>query len=480
MNSLFGILISLINHQIYTAFSQSSANCSAFHAFVKVQGAYNVTLLSAQALFAPHSYYIPFAPLVLLSTNDDICDPDTTLSTTITNRILLLFESIGDCSIHYKVLSAQSHGASGVLMANNDDSGQVIRIADDDAFTTVIPMRSISKPDGQLLSDHIQSNHAIQAKIGCFDNVTYPSLLCLSDTSGSFYFQSGEYQRQVGLQMNGHPVWKMHGYPLWRTDVYIFLHDADGAADWYWAVTLDDTFTDDTQLRLKCAVGGLLISDPSLCPLWQGTYGRGFFNFPDVNVTGRLCPTGGQQICIRSEQYALAGLDGTYTLHSNGAPQWFRDLTECDMRAAALLYVSPDKSSTGNAFFYIDDPLQSQHKTIAQCFLPINNASMIWKPDACTPWRVRNGLRFSELHFYQDGTLSITIGECVSKPQCVRSVAPDTFCMGNNSVLHGSLMGTYGKLRENGSYFNSPIYERISPLNSMDISKTILYIWYAN
>eukprot|EP01083_Nonionella_stella_P097643 274441_1 len=482
MNSLIGILIAVINYQIYIASSQSSANCSAFHAFVQVRGAYNATLISAQALFPPHSYYIPFTPLVLLSTNDDICDPNITLSTTINNRIVLLFESIGDCTIHYKVISAQRNGARGVLMANNDDSGQVIRIADDDVLTTTIPMRSISKPDGQLLSDEIQSNHVIQVKIGCFDNITYPSLLCLSDTSGSFSFQSGEYQRQVDTQMNGHPLWKMHGYPLWRTDVYFFLHDADGDADWYWAVTEDDTFTDDSQLRLKCAVGGRHISNPSLCPLWQGTYGKGFFNFPDVNVTGRLCPIGGQQICIRSEQYALAGLDGTYTLHSNGAPQWFRDLTECDTRAATLLYVSPDQSSTGNAFFYVNDPLQSL--TIAQCFLPstqINNASMIWKPDACTPWRVRNnGLRFSELHFYQDDTLTITIGECVSKPQCVRTAVPDTFCMANNSILYGSLMGTYGRLSENGSYFNSPIYERISPLNSMDISKKALYLWYAN
>eukprot|EP01083_Nonionella_stella_P197629 726437_1 len=101
---------------------------------------------------------------------------------------------------------------------------------------------------------------------------------------------------------------------------------------------------------------------------------------------------------------------------------------------------------------------------------------MMWKPDACTPWRVRNnGLRFSELHFYQDDTFSITIGECASKPQYVRSVAADTFCMANNSILHGSLMGTFGRLRENGSYFNSPILWVLTSSSLADAYAAVLW-----
>lgn len=142
----------------------SITNCSALTSYVQITSPSNLsqTLTSSQALFAPYSYYIPSTQLVKLNDSiDDICgNHGRGISSDISNKIVLIFESEGNCTNHFKVLQAQDANAIAVLLANNDNSGEVINIIDDNSLQdleTVIPMRSITLFDGNLLSNAISS-----------------------------------------------------------------------------------------------------------------------------------------------------------------------------------------------------------------------------------------------------------------------------------------------------------------------------------
>ena len=150
---------------------------------------------------------------------------------------------------------------------------------------------------------------------GCFED-EYPSDLCVVDTLGDFYYLDGDYQRQAGEDYNGHPVYKKEGYSYLERDRYIFLHDGNGDEDWYWAISREEysnhaNFSDDSLLRVICAEGGL--SDPSLCPQWNGTgaflesrnYSEAFIEYPQINVSSGLCSVSDNYICISSKQSNL-------------------------------------------------------------------------------------------------------------------------------------------------------------------------------
>ena len=135
----------------------STTNCSAIDAYVQVVSSGNLsnTLLSSQALFPPYKYHVSFTQLIALdSLIDDPCNPSG-ISTNIANKIVLLFESEGNCTNHYKVFVAEQNNAIGVILANTDLSGEVVPIIDDDSVTTTIPMRSISYQNGVILQDEI-------------------------------------------------------------------------------------------------------------------------------------------------------------------------------------------------------------------------------------------------------------------------------------------------------------------------------------
>ena len=133
-------------------------DCSATdQSYVQFLSSYGLstTLTSSQALFPPYKYYVPFTELVILdSLNDDICST-AGITTDISGKIVLIFEAIGNCSSHYKVYVAEQNGAIAVLMANNDASGLVVPIVDDDEVATTIPMRSIPRADGVILQNAI-------------------------------------------------------------------------------------------------------------------------------------------------------------------------------------------------------------------------------------------------------------------------------------------------------------------------------------
>ena len=156
------VLIGCIFASLFNMIS-SQSTCSAIDSYVQVMSSSNltITLTSSQALFPPYTYSVPFTELVTLdSSNDNICD-EAGITTDISDKIVLLFEEIGNCTSHYKVYVAEQHGAIAVLLANDDLSGEVITIIDDEQITTTIPMRSIPRADGIFLRDELESGYFI-------------------------------------------------------------------------------------------------------------------------------------------------------------------------------------------------------------------------------------------------------------------------------------------------------------------------------
>eukprot|EP01083_Nonionella_stella_P282546 961398_1 len=486
--------------------TESYRTCTNQESFVEVQASspisniQNETLISTRALFPPHSYYVPWTELVVLKSHDDICNILQPLSSNITNKIVLLFESIGHCGIHRKVLVAQNKGAKAVLIANNDLTGQVHIIHDDGGISgvsTIVPMRSISKNDGELLYDEVQAHHGIEIRFGC-PSTPYPSILCLTDPTGEFADFAGNYQRQVESTFNAHPVWRMNGYAKTKEHLYLYLHAPQADSDSYWVAShknaRGDTFS-DADIVLKCAEDSSdAVPDPTFCSLWLGSSddkGKHFnISMPQINVTSDLCPLGGQQqICVDSLRLELAGLRGDYTLHSNGEPIWYRDLTDCDMRAGYLSYIA--EGEYGSGYFIIDEPLNEW--VIAMCHIPREQsedgtfATAKWRPDLCKEWVARNdiGLRYTPLPQFYDPTLDVLMEACDAShkhtPECVATAAPDTVCFANNSIIHGALMGEYRRLNETGPSFGSSVYQRIAYDNPIVTNDTdTLYVWYAN
>merc|ERR1719295_2445564 len=120
----------------------ASQNCSAIDSYVQVISSSNLstTLTSSQALFPPFTYSLPFTELIALDTSvDDVCSYYGIKSADITGKVVLLFESEGDCTAHFKVAIAEHNGAAAVLLANSDLSGEVISIVDDESVSTSIP-----------------------------------------------------------------------------------------------------------------------------------------------------------------------------------------------------------------------------------------------------------------------------------------------------------------------------------------------------
>lgn len=142
-------------------------------------------------------------------------------------------------------------------------------------------------------------------EFGCFDS-QYPSAVCLTDSLGEYWHLDGDYQRQADIKYNEHPVYMKEGYVWILDDMYIFLHDGYGNTDWYWAITGDSKFQTDSSIMARCAVGGL--SNPSLCPQWNGTdvYHTGIFTeYKELNVTSGLCSVSDSYLCISSKQSNL-------------------------------------------------------------------------------------------------------------------------------------------------------------------------------
>eukprot|EP01083_Nonionella_stella_P274303 930970_1 len=177
---------------------ESTTLCSANTAYVEVSATKNTTrntftIHSTHALFPQHSYYVNWTDLVSISDTENVCNVTATSSINITNRSVLLYESIGNCSVHTKVIWAQQNNAIAVLVANDEDTDIVYNATADQSR---IPIRSISKTEAQNVQDFMTSGFVIRIKIGCLQNETYSSILCVTDNIAEVRIIMGEYQRQ--------------------------------------------------------------------------------------------------------------------------------------------------------------------------------------------------------------------------------------------------------------------------------------------
>eukprot|EP01083_Nonionella_stella_P170954 582903_1 len=302
---------------------------------------------------------------------------------------------------------------------------------------------------------------------------------------------SGNYQRQEGQFKNDHPIWTSPGWPNVREDMHIFLHDAGGQDDWYWAVTTDSTLAIDSRIKFRCAVGGAAALTPTACPKWNVTADAGvsYKYLPSLNLSDGLCPVSGQQLCVDSSQYHLAGLRGTFTLTIPHEPLWMRDLNQCDYKAGWVRYV--DDGFYGKGYFMLYEPLNDW--IIALCVIPRSEsengtfATAKWRPDLCNEWLSRNDqdLRYSAQHRSYDPTFNVSIGACsaqraaVHGAPCVESDPPDAICLANNSIFQSSFMGTFERLNETGKTFDSPVYRRTAYDDGLNRNGSAsFYIWY--
>eukprot|EP01084_Bolivina_argentea_P177953 307688_1 len=190
------ILLILINCVYVTL---STQNCSALRSYVQVYTTSNPdtgeTITSSQALFAPHSYYIPETELVQLSASDDPCDEDS-IDTVLTNKIVLLFSDTSSCSDHLQVYVAEQNGAKAVLMTSDDLT--VVNIIDDNSIydSTTIPMRGITLDKGTEISNALTAGDTVTIEFGCDVDDEYPTVICVLDEKGYHWWLDGDYVLQ--------------------------------------------------------------------------------------------------------------------------------------------------------------------------------------------------------------------------------------------------------------------------------------------
>eukprot|EP01084_Bolivina_argentea_P233597 393408_1 len=469
----------------------ANTNCSAINSYVQIASPPDLfppsgTLTSAKALFGPYSYYIPPTELILLDPNtNNICVEDG-ITTDITNKIILIFESNGQCSNHYKAYVAQKNNATAVLLTNNDNSGEVINIIDDNSLKNtqmIMPMRSISHIDGQILQNQMTNGTNIMIEFACFTN-DYPSHICVLDTDGSFWYLDGDYQRQQ-MTYNDHPVYKKEGYVYLVNNIYIFQHNGNGDIDWYWAITVDSNLANENAIRAKCGIAG--IYEPSLCTSWNVTnkfednYESDnlipFSKYNYLNISTGLCIISDLYLCIDSRQSNLAGLHGTYRQWHSQVPFWFRELDDCDTRPAFLTF--------NNGKFILYDSMTNWK--IAMCSLPGTFTQNTWNwakliPNHCKDWQTIVNDSLIE-QTAMDETFSIKMDtkceDIMIIEQCNSSniSPPNKLCMDKNSVMHGFLEGEYIKTNSIGPNYGTVEYERKDKLY-YENTLIDIYIWW--
>eukprot|EP01083_Nonionella_stella_P252065 868937_1 len=230
-------------------------NCSASRSYVQILSpeSKSRTLTSIATQFQPYNYLIEPTELVVLSPDDDICSGS--LSTDITDKIVVIFPANSNCSHVSRVYAAEQMGATAALIVDdNPSSGAVSPIIDtnpSDNISPTIPARVI--PYNQALSLYqtcvtydiwmhtythcVPVLETMTVEFGCKPNVSSYSILCVIDTSGDHWWMDGDYQLQVGVSKNGHPVWSKDGYLLvLDRDLFLYLNDGDGQHAWYWAI----------------------------------------------------------------------------------------------------------------------------------------------------------------------------------------------------------------------------------------------------
>merc|ERR1719242_2060554 len=241
-------VICLCLHSIY------GQNCRAVDSYVQITVpsiGYDVTALSAQAMFKPWLYHTVPTDLVVLSSEDDICSGDS-LSIDITDKIVLINPVNGDCANVTKVYKAQLNGAKAVLISDTEtEIGTVSNLANDDDSTStqlLIPARTIPYTLALTLATF---GDTVFVEFGCrsaSSNIT--SVICMFDESGQHWELEGDYQLQSSLSYNGKPVWLKQGYHLvLDIDYFIFLNNQN-----YWTISSNSNLSNSQYFVSQCGI----------------------------------------------------------------------------------------------------------------------------------------------------------------------------------------------------------------------------------
>ena len=146
------------------------------------------------------------------------------------------------------------------------------------------------------------------ASFKCVEGDT-SQVLCVVDESGEHWWLDGDYELQSQITKNDHSVWVKDGYLfVLDVDFYLFLHDADGQDEWYWAITEDARMRDDDLIVAKCNTTNIV--DPSECETWFTTNyyidrSLTFTRNEQITIDADFCPLTDNEICVQSNQSTL-------------------------------------------------------------------------------------------------------------------------------------------------------------------------------
>eukprot|EP01083_Nonionella_stella_P293240 997207_1 len=391
----------------------------------------------------------------------------------------------GDCNYMIRAYNAEQNGAKAVVFGNDEkESGDVEEIPNENTdLITTIPTRMTTYKNGQLLSNALDNGKALEIEFACNEASNISLVLCFIDLSGDHWYLDGDYQLQVGLIKNSHPVWNKKGYLLvMDADYFLFLHDGSGKESMYWAITEDPEMIDNSKIVAKCSVGGR--DNPMLCPSWFTTASgkevsskeNTFTLNENIKINDSLCEITDNYICIQSSQSQLAGLYGTYRQFNALAPYWFREWVDCDTQPGYLTFINYGNSGV----FWLIDPFD--YWVIAECVISGYSPKefdeyVAFHPELCTSWDTLVDGSLDAKYKIYDETMSVTVNEC-NDYECPKDISkPNGLCMTRNNVMHSFLEGKYELTGKRGRKWNTSEWIRVNKLYYQG-EYVPVYLWY--
>eukprot|EP01084_Bolivina_argentea_P236758 398027_1 len=473
--NIFQHLILILTHILYfngNTFTSAQQKCSAMNSYIKLTSRITEgeTLLSSQALFPPNTYYVPSSPIISLSSNENICNISE-ITTDITNKILLI--STSDlCSDYYKTHIAKQKGAIAIMIGLDETVYPIS--ASTDVFNATIPARGVDKWTLLRLQRMLEAENVYpQIEFGC-DYKHIPLQLCIVDIEGDYWWMDGDYVRQINLTYNEHDVWKREGQYYTSDNNYIFLHNGDATNEWFWAITADNTFQDDTAIIAYCNNGNNTITLPTDCLVWnvRSRWRRRrptsqYFPYDNLTVSNGSCVYPDNYMCVASTQSHLGGLSGTYRLFNKNVPFWYRETTQCDDTQGIIFLMR--WSDNFNIFS------SNIWWRVAECAELNRTIDYMMNPQRCKQWYTIMDNTLDRSERIIDNTFRITDSKCVNEIKCDASnKAVNSVCVYKKSdnKLPSMLEGIYVKT----GYIESVEYVKSEGVNiNGELHKPYLY-----
>ena len=443
---------------------------------------------------------------IILNNTEDICDMNQNIMTDINNKILIVYSG-GNCSEQSKVIKAQNAGAVAVLIINSIDFSYVYGLKGDNSSDVPrIPARMITKIYGDSLVNRLNNLETVMFEFKCY-NDDYPEFLCIFDGSGNHWYTDGQYIRNGTY--NGHPMYYKEGYPELYWDLYVWLYTGDGTDNWHWVMS---PTTDTIQFVAKCN-DTLNIYHPGLCSMWytDNSHTQGWelnpqlFNDTQFIVTEDLCPYGDEFICMKSDNYDVGGILGTYRKPSTGAQIYEREFENYDETPGFLLLRPFYKEIEWPNYelyygYLLYDPTEFPNfDVMAYCEIgkdPLPD-EVLNNITACYPWNVikpgvnpSNG-NFHINNFVIDTSVTITNGFCDdwnTKLPTVNTTLPDKMYACDSNIAHGYLENEWilnGTTSDGKGIWTKIIFETGLPIYllgyiSFPYYIVSIYLWVLN